>query len=156
MGAALDDLPELLRGRTWQEMPVGFAFRTARRTLFEADVRSFIATVGLTEPLFNDAEAAGAAGYSGMLVPGMMTFSIAEGLVFQTGCTHRTGIAFLRTELDIKGPVYVGDTLGVMVEVTGQRETSAGGRGLITTRNTVINQRGDTVMGYEPVRLTHG
>ncbi len=156
MAVALDDLPELLRGRTWQEMPIGFAFRTARRTLFEADVRSFITTVGITEPLFNDAEAAGAAGYTGMLVPGMMTFAVAEGLVFQTGCTHRTGIAFLSTDLDIKGPVYVGDTLGVKVEVTGQRETSAGGRGLITTHNTVVNQRGETVMEYAPVRLTHG
>jgi acyl dehydratase len=153
---AHDELPELVHGRTWQEMPVGFAFRTARRTLFESDVRVFINTIGITEPLFNDAETAGEAGYAGTLVPGMMTFAVAEGLVFQTGCTHRTGIAFLHADVDIKGPVYVGNTLGVTVEVTEQHATTSGGRGLITTQNIVVNQRGEAVMEYSPVRLTRG
>jgi len=156
MTQAFDDLPELMQGRTWQQLPVGFAFRTARRTLFEADVRAFVNTVGVIEPLFSDMQAATDAGYAGMLVPGMMTFAIAEGLVLQSGCTYRTGIAFLRAEIDVKGPVYVGDTIGVIAEVTGQRETSSGGRGLITTRNTVLNQRGEAVMEYSPMRLTVG
>jgi acyl dehydratase len=57
-------------------------------------------------------------------------------------------------DLDIKGPVYVGDTLGVIVEVTEQRPTSKGDRGLVTTRNEVVNQRGEVVLVYTPTRLT--
>lgn len=150
------ETPALLRGRTWEEMPVGFRFRTSSRTITEADVSAFVGVVGITEPLFLDARVAAENGYRGRLVPGMMTFSFAEGLVIQTGCIHETGVAFLHMDFDIKAPVYVGDTIGVIVEVTEQRPTSKGDRGLITTRNEVINQRGDVVLVYTPVRLTRG
>ena len=156
LGVSLDETPPLLRGRTWQEMPVGFRFRTSARTITEADVSAFIGIVGLTEPLFLDARVAVANGYAGRLVPGMMTFSFAEGLVIQTGCIHETGVAFLHMDFDIKAPVYVGDTIGVLVEVIEQRPTSRGDRGLITTRNEVVNQRGEVVLVYTPVRLTRG
>jgi acyl dehydratase len=146
--------PPLLRGRGWQDMPVGFRFRTAARTITEADVTLFVGLVGVTEPLFLDARVAAENGYAGRLVPGMMTFAFAEGLVIQTGCIHETGIAFLHMDFDIKGPVYVGDTLGVIVEVTEQRPTSKGDRGLVTTRNEVVNQDDEVVLVYTPVRLT--
>ncbi len=152
----LDGVPELIHGRTWEDMPVGFAFRTSARTLTEADVRAFVNVIGLNEPLFYDARAGIAAGYSQMPVPGMMTFSVSDGLVIQGGSLHGTGMAFVHTDLDIKGPVYVGDTLTVLVEVTESRPTSKPGRGLVTTRNTVYNQRNEVVMVYTPVRLTKG
>lgn len=151
-----EDTEPLLRGRTWQEMPVGFRFRTSSRTITDADVSSFVAVAGLTEPLFLDARVAIENGYGGRVVPGMMTFSFAEGLVIQTGCIHDTGVAFLHMDLDIKGPVYVGDTIGVIVEVIEQRPTSKGGRGLVSTRNEVVNQRGEVVLVYTPIRLTAG
>jgi acyl dehydratase len=137
-------------------MPVGFRFRTSSRTITEADVSLFVGLAGLTEPLFLDARVAAENGYQGRLVPGMMTFAFAEGLVIQTGCIHETGVAFLHMELDIKAPVYVGDTIGVVVEVIEQRPTSKGDRGLITTRNEVVNQRDEVVLVYSPVRLTRG
>ncbi len=152
----LADVPTLIQGRTWQEMTPGLRFRTTGRTITETDVVNFITLVGVNEPLFFDAQVALDNGYEGRLVPGMMTFSYAEGLVIQGGSIHGTGLAFLHTELDIKGPVYVGDTIRVLVEVTEQRQASKGNRGLITTRNSVFNQRGEIVMEYSPVRLTAG
>jgi acyl dehydratase len=148
--------PTLLEGRTWQEMSPGYRFRTASRTITEPDVHAFVTLVGVNEPLFFDVRVPLQLGYKGRLVPGMMTFSYSEGLVIQTGAIHGTGLAFLSTELDVVGPVYVGDTITVAVEVTEQRPTSKGGRGLITTRNSVVNQHGDVVMTYTPVRLTKG
>ena len=152
----LESIPELLHGRTWEEMPVGFTFRTSSRTLTEADVRTFINVVGINEPLFYDAREAATAGYERTPVPGMMTFATAEGLVIQSGSIHGTGMAFVHSDLDIKGPVYIGDTLTVVVEVTESRSTSKPGRGLVTTRNTVVNQHDEVVMVYHPVRLTKG
>jgi acyl dehydratase len=81
---------------------------------------------------------------------------LAEGLVIQTHVIHGTGIAFVHMDLDIKAPVYVGDTLHVDVEVTESRATSTGGRGLVTTRNSVRNQRDEEVLVYTPVRLLRG
>jgi acyl dehydratase len=150
------DIPELIHGRTWEEMPVGFTFRTSARTITETDLVNFVTLVGVNEPLFMDHGFALAHGYSGRLVPGMMTFSYAEGLVIQSGSIHGTGLAFMHTDLDIERPVYVGDTICVVVEVIGSRATSTGGRGVVTTRNTVINQRDEIVMVYSPVRLTKG
>ena len=145
-----------VHGRTWEEMTVGFTFRTDGRTVTESDLINFVTLVGVNEPLFLDAQFGLENGYRGRVVPGMMTFSYSEGLVIQTGCIHGTGLAFLHTDLDIKSPVYVGDTITVVVEVTEQRAASKGNRGLITTRNTVFNQRGEVVMVYSPVRLTKG
>ena len=85
-----------------------------------------------------------------------MTFCVSEGLVIQGGSIHGTGMAFLHTDLDIKGPVYIGDTITVVVEVIESRPTSKPGRGMVTTRNTVYNQRGEIVMIYSPLRLTKG
>jgi hypothetical protein len=52
----------LVHGRTWEEMPLGFTFRTASRTITDADVHAFVTLVGLNEPLFLDARVAADAG----------------------------------------------------------------------------------------------
>jgi acyl dehydratase len=152
----IEEIPELVHGRTWEQMPVGFTFRTSGRTITETDLVTFVSMTGLSEPLFYDERFAIDHGYTGRLVPGMQTFCYAEGLVIQSGSIHGTGLAHMHCELDIKAPVYVGDTISVVVEVIEQRETSKGGRGVITTRNIVYNQRGDEVLVYTPVRLTKG
>lgn len=150
------EFPLLSHGKTWQQMPAGLAFRTSARTITEADLVNFIGLSGYTEPLFLDASHAAEGGYSGRLIPGAMTFAIAEGLVLQTNVLHGTGLAFMSMELSVKGPSYVGDTLHVIVEVTDSRKASSGERGVVTTRNTVRNQRGEDVLVYAPVRLIRG
>ena len=150
------DAPPLVRGQTWEEMTVGSRFRTAARTVTESDLISFISVVGINEPLFLDARHAAEGSYEGRLVPGALTYSFAEGLVIQTNALHGTGLAFLQMELEVRRPVYVGDTIHVIVEVTEAREASGGGRGVVTTRNTVVNQSGAAVLVYAPVRLIRG
>ncbi len=56
-------------------------------------------------------------------------------------------------ELDIRQPTVVGDTIRVEGEVIERRAASSGHRGLVRTRNTVLNQRGETVLVYTPLRL---
>jgi acyl dehydratase len=148
---------EIVRGRPWQDQPVGFRFRTPGRTVTEHDLMAFVTLAGFNEPLFFDAGfVAEHTPYTGRLVPGALTYALAEGLVIQTHVIHGTGVAFLHMDLDVKAPVYVGDTLHVDVEVTESRSTSTPGRGLVTTCNTVLNQRGDEVLVYTPVRLLRG
>ena len=150
------DFPHLIHGRTYEEMSVGTKFRTTARTITETDLVNFITLVGINEPLFTDQRVARDLGYAGRLVPGTLTFTYAEGLVIQSGSIHGTGMAFLHTELDIKAPVYVGDTIWVTVEVTECRPASSGNRGLVRTRNSVHNQNDEVVMVYSPLRLTKG
>src|SRR4051795_8220250 len=142
------EAPLLVKGLTYEEMPVGQVFRTARRTVTETDLVNFVTWGGFTEPLFFDASHAADGGYTGRLVPGALTFCIGEGLVLQTNALHGTGLAFMSMELSVKRPSYVGDTLHVVVEVTESRKATTGERGVVTTRNTVRNQRGEDVLEY--------
>jgi acyl dehydratase len=132
------------------------AFRTAARTVTESDLMAFVTLAGFTEPLFMDARHAVEGGYTGRLVPAALTYALAEGLVLQTGSLHGTGLAFLHAELDVRGPVYVGDTLEVVVEITESRLSSRAGRGVVTSRNTVVNERREEVLVYTPIRLVRG
>jgi acyl dehydratase len=149
-------VPALMHGRTYQQNVVGETFRTAARTITEADVVTFVTLAGLNEPLFMDESGAKAAGYTGRLVPGTLTFTYAEGLVMQSGVIHGTGMAFLGSTLDVKAPVFVGDTITVVVEVLESRPTSKGDRGIVTTRNTVVKGDGTVVLVYEPKRMILG
>ena len=137
-------------------MTVGSAFRTAARTITETDLITFITWSGFNEALFLDASHAAAGGYTGRLVPGALVYCLGEGLVIQTNVINGTGLAFMSMDLSIKQPAYVGDTIHVVVEVTQARAASTGQRGVVTTRNSVRNQRGEDLLIYTPVRLIRG
>jgi acyl dehydratase len=63
------------------------------------------------------------------------------------------GLAFLGATLEVKAPTRVGDTIHVEAEVIEHRLTSKGDRGLVRFHNRVVNQRGEIVLEYNPLRL---
>ena len=143
-------LPVVGRGFCYEDLKVGFRFRTHRRTIAESDVSSFVNLTWLTEELFvvdDDTQRA----IKGRAVPGALVYSFAEGLLLPT--MQDTGLAFLGATLDIKGPTVVGDTIHVESEVMEARLTSKGDRGLVRFANKVVNQRGEAVLEYNPLRL---
>ncbi|MFN3743527.1 MAG: MaoC family dehydratase [Hyphomicrobiaceae bacterium] len=144
------------QGLYWQEMPVGAKFKTFGRTITETDIVNFISCTGFLEVLFTDREFVKAhSAIKGRVAPGALVYAIAEGMTM-LGTIQGTGLAFLHMELDVKGPTFAGDTIHCEIEVIEQRPTSKGDRGLVRTRNTVINQRGETVLVYTPLRMMAG
>ena len=141
----MSDAPPIIgRGFTFAELRVGFRFRTHRRTLREADLVAFMTLTGLTEEIFTVKE-------KKQLLPGALVYSYAEGLLLPS--MQDTGVAFLNATLDVKAPTYVDDTIHVECEVVEHRLTSKGDRGLVRFANKVVNQRGETVLEYNPLRL---
>ena len=134
------------RGFAFEDLSVGFKFRTHRRTIMEADLAAFINVTWLTEELFAVEDKG-----KGRLVPGALVYSFAEGLLLPT--MQDTGVAFLNATLDVKAPTYVGDTIHVECEVTEQRLTSKGDRGLVRFFNRVLNQKNEVALEYNPLRL---
>lgn len=132
---------EFVNAQRFHQQPVGLRWRTQRRTVTEYDLIAFVTHNGFNEALFLDAEAARELGFEGRLIPGAMSFALAEGLVISSGALSGAGLAFL------------GCTLEVWVEVTAARMTSRGDRGVVTTRNEVRNQRGERVLVYTPSRM---
>lgn len=142
-------------GFYWQDLKVGDKFKTYGRTIAEADITAFCNVVGFVEPLFTDAEYRKRhSAMKGFAAPAALVYAVAEGLAL-AGTGHGTGLAFLHTDMDVKAPVIGGDTVHVEIEVTEARATSKG-RGLVRTRNLVINQNGQTVLIYNPLRLMAG
>ncbi|MEV5559282.1 MaoC family dehydratase N-terminal domain-containing protein [Nonomuraea wenchangensis] len=156
MTTAHASAPLLAKGMTWEEMTTGSVFRTAARTVTETDLMNFVHLGGFNEPLFYDAQHATSGGYKGRLIPGALVYVLAEGLILQTNALHGTGLAFMHMEYTVKAPTYVGDTLHVIVETTESRPSSKAGRGVVTSRCSVINQHGDEVACFTPVRLIRG
>jgi len=142
-------------GFYWQDMTVGRSFKTRGRTITETDLSGFVSLSWLNEQLFTNSEyMAAQEAYTGQLAPGGMLYLFAEGLAAPT--MEGTGMAFLGMELEVKGPSYVGDTVHLEIEVIEQRAASKGNRGLVRTRNSVINQKGETVLVYTPLRMMRG
>ncbi len=142
-------------GFCWNDVEVGYRFRTIGRTITEPDIVNFIGCTGMVEVLFTDLEygAAHAPGY-GRIAPAALVYSIAEGLLVQA-TMQQTGLAFLNMELDVKGPTRAGDTVHAECEVTECRPTTLN-RGLVRTRNNIVNQNGETVITYTPLRIMAG
>src|ERR1700682_2602523 len=150
--------PLLGRGLTWQELPVGMTFRTSARTVTETDLITFITWAGIVNPLFTDARfSQDVEGYSGRLVPGMITYCFSEGLIAQTGVMRGTGIAMLGvSHLKHVAPVFVGDTVHSIVEMVESRASKTPGRGVVASDIRVVKQDGTDVLLYNAVRLIRG
>lgn len=145
-------------GITFEGFHPGDRFVTGRRTVTETDIMQFVCLVGLFEPLFIDAEYIRDESLFGeRIAPGSLTFGMAEGLTVQTGIVHGTGMAFVGLErMRLFGPVKVGDTIQVEIEVLDTKEVKSRGGGIVRYRQRVRNQRGETIMEYDVSRLLRG
>jgi acyl dehydratase len=147
-----------MNGKTFEEFSTGDRYVTGRRTITEHDILQFVGLVGLTEPLFLDLEYIRKESlYGERIAPGSLTFGMAEGLTVQTGIIHGTGLAFAGLDkMRLFGPVKVGDTIQVEIEVLETKPVPARGGGIVNYRQSVKNQRGETVMEYDVARLIRG
>jgi len=141
-------------GLCFEDLPVGRKFRTVGRTLTEADLVNFIGVTGMTEVLFSNVEfLRNESDIKQRVVPAAMVYSFAEGLLVHSTMQH-TGFAFLHMELNVDGPTFAGDTIHVECEVIESRRSSTRpNRGLVRTRNRVVNQDNRLVLTYTPLRM---
>jgi len=143
-------------GFYWNDLKVGEKFRTLNRTITEPDIVNFIGVTGMVETLFTDLSFAEHGGViQGRVAPAACTYTIIEGLLCQS-TMQTTGLALLEIEKKVLKPVFAGDTVHAEVEVTAVRPTSKGNRGIVTTVNNVVNQKGETVITYRAVRMMAG
>lgn len=138
-------------GLYWDELQIGDNFKTCARTITETDLVNFYCLTWCTEELFTNQHDRDALAIKGRVVPGALVYAYAEGLIVPS--IQHTGLAFLETTMQVKGPTLVGDTIQVEVEVIELKSTSKPDRGLIRTRNVVRNQAGDIMIEYTPLRL---
>lgn len=144
-------------GFYWDDLEAGQKFKTLNRTITEPDIVNFIGVTGMVETLFTDLSFGDHGGgvMGGRVVPAALTYTIIEGLLCQS-TMQTTGLALLEVEKKVLKPVFAGDTVHAEVEVTAVRQTSKGNRGIVTTRNNIVNQDGEMVITYKAVRMMAG
>jgi acyl dehydratase len=141
-------------GLYFEELLTDKAYYTNRRTITETDQVNFTTSFGFFEPLFMDQPYVETeTPYGRRIVPGALTFSVAEGLSILSGILHGTGMAFLGVEMNVLKPVFIGDTITVEIEVVAKRETKKTDRGIVTFFHRVKNQDNQVVMEYKIKRM---
>jgi len=142
------------KGLSFEDFEIDAVYHTDRRTVTEADHVNFTTSYGFCEPLFMDQTYVETqTPYAKRVVPGALTFSIAEGLTILSGLLHKTGLACLGVELEVLKPVFIGDSLTVEITIAAKRESKKPDRGIVTFLHRVNNQSEEAVMEYRVKRL---
>lgn len=138
----------------FEEFEVGVEYSTHARTITETDIVTFVNLFGFHEPLFIDMEfVKNESLFGDRIAPGSFTFALSEGMTIQSGLV-RGGMALLGVqEMKIPAPLRCGDTVHIKVKVLAKRETSRLDRGVVTSEQQVINQKGEVVLQYTVNRM---
>jgi acyl dehydratase len=142
-------------GKYYEDCEVGDVAVTVGRTVTETDVVMYSALSGDYTPIHTDAEVGRHGPFGQRIAHGPLGFTYAIGLSARLAMFEDTAIAALGVK-DWKyiGPIFIGDTLHVEIEIIGKRLTSNPSRGILERRFRVIKQD-DTVVqeGVLPVMV---
>lgn len=141
------------RGRYFEEFAVGDALATAGRTVTESDIVSFAGLSGDFNQIHTDAAYAAEEHFGRRVAHGLLVLSIASGLAVQTGLIEGTVLAFRELEWKFSRPVFIGDTIRVILEVTATKALPRLGGGNVVMKVTILNQKDEVVHRGEWVML---
>lgn len=135
-------------GRLWIVLPDG-ARERLRFGGYAHDLpqgRRYCALSGDYDPHYTNEPFAEQDYYKKPVVPGGLTFIIANGLDCQTLWVDGSYIGLLDQQMSFLKPIFVGDTIYLTMTPTAKRLSRKPGRGIITYRISVFNQRDEMVM----------
>ena len=139
-------MPYKVRGRTFDEFKIDEEIVSGARTVTEADVVNFACLSGDFNPQHINKEYAGKDPNGERIAHGLLILSMATGLLNQTGAFEGTSIAILEVSARFVKAVKFGDTIRAIQKIVGKKETSKPGRGVLSTRITVLNQDDRTIL----------
>ncbi len=135
------------RGMYFEDFEIGQQIVTAGRTITEADIVAFAGLSGDYNQLHTDAEFAKQTAFGRRIAHGLLVTSIASGLAAQTGILEGTTIAFREIrDWKFAKPVFIGDTIHVVLEVIATKAMRRLGGGVVDIKVDVRNQHDETVI----------
>ena len=144
------------RSKYGDDFKVGDIYTTAAITVTETHVVNWAGLTMDFYPLHMDREYAAKTTFGERLVHGPLIFALAVGLVGSAGFAGDSAIAWLGADrMKMLGPIKIGDTVHVIVEVIDKRGTSKPERGVQTWRYTVKNQQDESVMVFDYTMMFH-
>jgi 3-hydroxybutyryl-CoA dehydratase len=128
------------QGMFFEEFEEGMELETRGRTVTETDIVNFAGLSGDFNPMHTNAEFAAQTPYGKRVAHGLLSLAIASGLSYQLGFLEGTVMAFTGVEWKMRDPVFIGDTIRVLVKIGKKREMKAMGGGFVTFDVKVLNQ----------------
>ena len=136
-------MDEIVRSLYFEDFCVGQKFVSKARTLTEADIVNFAGLSWDHNQLHTDAEYAGQTPYGKRIAHGLLGVVAHAGLTYQL--TEDSILALLELSWKFHLPIHIGDTIHVEQTVRELRESSAGGRGILTFEKEVKDQSNEVV-----------
>ena len=134
--------------RRFEDLRVGDVFRAPSRTLTDAHASAFQTVSADNHPIHYDVEYARRHGHTAPVVDGLQVFAFtAAGATLFPQYIGDVFLTFASASCRFLKEVHAGDTLYPQLEIT--MLTAQGDTGIVTTRATVHNQRGELVLDGE-------
>ena len=134
--------------RRFEDLRVGEVFRAPSRTLTDAHASAFQTVSADNHPIHYNVEYARRHGHSAPVVHGLQVFAFtAPGATLFPQYIGDVFVAFTSASCSFLKEVHAGDTLYPQLEII--KLTTQGDAGIVTTRATVHNQRGELVLDGE-------
>lgn len=132
----------------FEDLKIGQTFYINSRTQTDALFSAFQLASGDNHPIHYDEEYCKRQGHRGLLAHGLQVMAqTAAGAGIFPHVIGEALVAFIEASAKFKGPVYAGDTLYPLLEITEMKPGRT--TGVVTCRATVHNQDGDLVLEGE-------
>ena len=143
----MSPLPPKVRGMYFEEFEIGQQIVSVGRTVTESDIVNFAGLSADFNEIHTNAIYSEETPFGQRVAHGILGLSIASGLAWQTGVLEGTIIAFREiNSWRFSKPVYIGDTLRVVMEIKATKAIPRAGGGTVVIQLDVQNQNEETVM----------
>ena len=132
------------------DFPVGYKINTPSITVTETHIVNWACLTMDFNPLHIDNEYASRTEFQERIAHGPLIFALSIGLVASTGEAGNGVLAWLGVEnMKMKSPVFIGDTINVVVEVLRKKDTRKEDRSVHTWQYQVNNHKGVNVLMFD-------
>ena len=140
-------------GLHYEEFEAGQKYITASRTITETDIVNFAGITGDFNQIHTDAVYAAKDTFGQRVAHGLLVQSIATGLAVRSGIIEGTVLAFRELSAKFSLPIFIQDTVHVLIEITDKKYFKRLGGGNVWMKYAVLNQDGKAVQRGEWIML---
>ena len=130
----------------YEDIEAGARWRTAGRTVTEADSTMFSMLSGDWNPIHCNEDYARRSRFGQRIVAGIFGLSLITGAMNQWGIFETSALAMLNIrDWQFRKPILIGTTLIVRMEITGKRLVSSGATGIIERRFDLLDPADEVI-----------
>ncbi|MCO5158538.1 MAG: MaoC family dehydratase N-terminal domain-containing protein [Aquamicrobium sp.] len=130
----------------YEDIETGARWRTAGRTVTEADSTMFSMLSGDWNPIHCNEDYARRSRFGQRIVAGIFGLSLITGAMNQWGIFETSALAMLNIrDWQFRKPILIGTTLIVQMEITGKRLVSSGATGIIERRFDLLDPADEVI-----------